>query len=265
MHPIRSALIATALLLVPVASLAAPAPQVSVDGSNLMTAFWFANNYTDVELLVCGSVPHTSGCFGSGSLGPFGKVGALIVGTAVADPVAHTITQDIYAVEQAYNGAPITKLYVYRLVETIDATNGRADVTVARVKTVPLPLKGGLGAKTFLASNGHALYIATDQDPHAITVEKHGFAIAQVYTLAPGSNVSSLTANEDGCVGVTSGQSGGSDGNILLCSNGNGGLESVGTNFVVGSTNGVSSAYVITEEGSAASRVHVVRNPDPKH
>src|SRR5947208_10080798 len=36
--------------------------------------------HTTVNWNVCGSLPGSSGCYGSGSLGPFGRVGALMEG-----------------------------------------------------------------------------------------------------------------------------------------------------------------------------------------
>jgi hypothetical protein len=66
--------------------------------STLFTTYTIDAAHTGVNWLVCGSTPQTSGCYASGSLGPFGKVGALLEGNQWS--IANTVTRSIFEGDQ---------------------------------------------------------------------------------------------------------------------------------------------------------------------
>src|SRR5436305_14200307 len=57
-----------------------PAAPAAVIDATLYTRYSTDIAHTTVNWNVCGSLPGSSGCYGSGSLGPFGRVGALMEG-----------------------------------------------------------------------------------------------------------------------------------------------------------------------------------------
>src|SRR5205823_15050548 len=76
------------------------APAAAIDAT-LYTRYHTDPNQTSVDWNVCGSLPGSSGCYGSGTLGPFGRIGALMGGEPKTDRVAHTVTRAIYVLEIA--------------------------------------------------------------------------------------------------------------------------------------------------------------------
>jgi hypothetical protein len=81
--------------------------------STLFTTYTANTKYTGLNWLVCGSTQATSGCYGSGSLGPFGRVGAMIEGNPAQNLLKGTVTRYIYMLDVAYgvNGDGVA-LYV---------------------------------------------------------------------------------------------------------------------------------------------------------
>ncbi len=57
----------------------APAASGSPIDATLYTTYTIDSAHTSVTWIVCGSTQNTSGCYASGNLGPFAKVGALIL------------------------------------------------------------------------------------------------------------------------------------------------------------------------------------------
>src|SRR5437763_12702004 len=76
--------------------------------------------HTTVNWNVCGSLPGSSGCYGSGRVGPFGQAGALVDGEPQTDRNANTVTRAIYVLD--YRSGPNPNevvLYVYTKGDTI--------------------------------------------------------------------------------------------------------------------------------------------------
>ena len=96
-----------------------PAPAAPIDGT-LYTTYSIDTAHTNVTWIVCGSTQNAEGCYGSGKIGPFGKVGALLEGNPKQDLVASTVTRAIYVVDIA-SGANQNEvvLDVYAKVDTI--------------------------------------------------------------------------------------------------------------------------------------------------
>ena len=79
----------------------APAASGSPIDATLFTTYTIDTAHTDVSFIVCGSTQNTSGCYASGNLGPFGKVGALMEGNPKTDLSTNTVTRAIYVLDFA--------------------------------------------------------------------------------------------------------------------------------------------------------------------
>jgi hypothetical protein len=172
-----------------------------------LTAALDANLYTTYEMYspdqaisweVCGSTQDTSGCYGAGSLGPFVKVAALLEGNPATQE--STVTRYIYIVD---SGSSNVVLYVYKKTDTITPDTDTVNVTLAR--KVKLPLTGGASALTYMAANSGFLFIGTNQNPQAVSVQKANLQVTQLEYSS--SNISAITVDQYGFVTVVHGDS----------------------------------------------------------
>ena len=189
--------------LAPLATLALMIGAVPVHGANLdstlFTTYTMNTTRTNLTWYVCGSIPGLSnGCYGSGFLGPFGKIGAMIEGFPAQNLTKRTVTRYIYVLDENYaSGLNGVALYVYKKVDTIAA--GSDTVTIILVKTVILPLTGGISTVVSMAANKNFLYIGTNQDDLAVQVKKSTFALTQ-YAETGDATVIAITADQYGFV-----------------------------------------------------------------
>ena len=163
--------------------------------ATLYTSYFFNPDLTTPSWVVCGSTENTIGCYGSGNLGPFGKVGSMLEGKPRTTLSTNTVTRAIYVLDVAagVNQNGVT-LYVYAKTDVITPDSDR--VTVTLTNTIPLALTGGISAKGFMAANGNFLLLGTDQSPSALSLDKRSFSIKQFgpYT----ENLSSISADPYG-------------------------------------------------------------------
>ena len=177
----------------------AAVPAATPPDATLYTRYHADPNQTIVDWNVCGSLPGSSGCYGSGTLGPFGRVGALLEGEPKTDLIANTVTRAIYVLE--YASGPNQNevvLYIYTKVDTI--TTDSDTVTVTLSQTISLPLVGGFGGgpnQTSMAANKQFLFIGTSRSPEAVAINKRTFSVTQL-GVSPPINIFSITANDYG-------------------------------------------------------------------
>lgn len=238
-------LAASMILLVfsPTAPVCAQATSGSPDATTsgppdatLFTNYHLNTGYTSVSWSVCGSTQQSFGCYSSGGLGPFGKVGALMEGSASTNLSTNTVSRAIYVLDIA-SGSNLTgvTLYVYKKTDTVTPTYDTASVTLS--KTISLPLVGGTSALASMAANNKFLVIGTNRSGHAVEVQKGTFTITQIAGFSPPVNVSAITANPYGYVTITFGSfSNSTSGVVVLNPNGvevqEGGLPSFMLNTV---------------------------------
>ena len=176
-----------------------PAASAASIDATLYTRYHTDPNQTIVDWNVCGSLPGSSGCYGSGSLGPFGQIGALLEGEPKTDRIANTVTRAIYVLEIASGpNQNEVVLYVYTKVDTI--TTDSDTVTITLSQTISLPLVGGISNgpnQTSMAANKQFLFIGTSQSPVAVEINKQTFSVTQL-SVSPPINISSITANDYG-------------------------------------------------------------------
>ena len=180
-----------------------PAAPAAVIDATVYTRYNTDIAHTTVNWNVCGSLPGSSGCYGSGSLGPFGQIGALLEGEPKTDRNANTVTRAIYVLD--YKSGPNQNevvLYVYTKVDTI--TTDSDTVTVTLSQTISLPLVGDFPAQTSMAANKKFLFIGTDLSPNAVQVDKRNFSVTQIVGFPP-INLFAITANPYGYVTLSFG------------------------------------------------------------
>ena len=185
--------------------------------STLYTTYTL-NGGTSLGYSVCGSTLQTSGCYSSGSLGPLGKIGAMLEGPPSTNTKTNTVTRQIYVLDVA-NGTSGTgvALYVYRKTDTISPSFDTVVVTLTN--TIVLPLTGGSNTHAYMAANAGFLIIGTDQSGVIAKVARSKFIVTSFSPFS--SNISAITSNKYGYVTVAFGTSGtGSAANIILGPNG---------------------------------------------
>lgn len=219
-------------LPIPVPEATPPPPD-----STLFTTYMFYTSYKSVEWMVCGATKQTSGCYDFGTLGPFGKIGAMIEGNETSNYVTNTTTRNLYIVDEAANGGTGVTLYVYQKTDVVTDTFDTTTVTLTN--TIPLPLVGGAQAITYLAGNDNFLYIATNQNGSFVQVNK-----SNPTSIQPGSfNVSpitSITTNKYGYVTLVCGNSFSTSQVLTLTPTGQFTQDGGGTYFMLDTRNGLS-------------------------
>jgi hypothetical protein len=196
--------------------------------STLFTTYSLSGNDTNINLVVCGSLPGSEGCYGSGSMGPFGRVGAMIEGNPKQNKTAGTVTRYIYVLDVQYgSGGNEVALSIYKKVDTI---SGSFDtVSVSLFKTLTLPLTGGVNTVASVAANKNFLYLGTDQDQAAVQVQKSNLASSQI-DIIPGFVVTSITSDQYGFITIEWGHGAGF---YVLNGNGQGQEDGGGAAFMM--------------------------------
>jgi hypothetical protein len=231
----RSFLIALMMLLCGSGSV--PLHAKALD-STFSTAYTMDARRTNLNWVVCGSTQTTEGCYGSGSLGPFGRVGALIEGNPAQNLTNGTVTRYIYVLDVEYGSVGTgVALYVYKKIDTITVSDDT--ITVTLFKTVSLPLTGGTNTVASLAASPTFLYVGTNQDELAVQVKKSNFAIIQFGEISGPSVVNAITADQYGYVTVTWKTPDGSEGFYVFAPNGAGQTDGGGGWFMLNTLQGV--------------------------
>ena len=207
------------------------APGAAIDAT-LYTKYHTDIAHTSVDWSVCGSLPGSSGCYGSGTLGPFGQIGALLEGEPKTDRVANTVTRAIYILD--YKSGPNQNevvLYVYTKVDTITADSDTVTVTLDR--TISLPLIGDFPAQTAMAANKRFLFIGTDLSPNVVQIDKRNFTVTEIDGFPP-LNVFAITADQYGYVTLSFGSFGSPDtAFIVVGPNGSAAEDGDGSQFLL--------------------------------
>jgi hypothetical protein len=185
----------TAILPLGLNAQSSSAQPAAAPDANLYTNYY--GTPTSVNWVVCGSTAESSGCYGSGSIGPFVSVGAMLEGNPTVS--GEVVTRYIYVVDAA--ASPVT-LYVYKKTDTV--TSSSDTVVVTLYKTVSLTvLVGGDSVTTYMAANPKYLYIGTSLSPNAVSVAKNNLKVSELPGFSPPADVTSITSDEYGYVTVT--------------------------------------------------------------
>lgn len=197
--------------------------------ATLFTTYSLTGGNTHLKWLVCGSTQTTSGCYGIGTLGPFGRIGTLIEGNPTEDVATNTVTRYIYVLDVASGSAENgVSLWIYKKVDTV--TTSSDTVTVTLFQTVSLPLTGGPATVSSMAANKKFIYIGTNQDPLPVQVRKQDLSLVQFGGGISTSNVTAITADGYGYVSVIWGNGNGLE---VLDPNGRAQAEGGGADFML--------------------------------
>lgn len=179
------------------ASLAAQSVPATPPDETLYTSYFFSGNYQNVNWIVCGSTQQSEGCYGSGQIGPFGNIGALMESNAAVS--GSTVTRYIYIVDSNPSGGGV-ELFVYKKTDVV--TSSTDTTTVTFEKTISLGLSGGSNVVTYMAANQRYLFIGTNVWPQAVQVQKSNLKTTAIEGNAP---VSAITSDAYGYVTITYG------------------------------------------------------------
>ena len=170
--------------------------------STLFTTYTISTDLENVGLNVCGSTKQSRGCYWGGSLGPFGRVGAMMESSPSTNLTEQTVTRYIYVLDLGYGSKKDgVALYVYKKVDAISHSDDA--VTVTLFKTISLPLTGGSTTVPRMAANGTVLLIGTNKDELLVLVKKNNLAVTESAL----GKISSITADQYGYITVNYGQS----------------------------------------------------------
>lgn len=169
--------------------------------SSILTTYGFQADQT-VSYLVCGNTELTGGCFAQGSIGPFGRVGALLEGFPAIE--GNIVTHRIYVLDLG-GGSTGTDVLLWIYTKTDTVSDSSDTVTVKLTKQLKLPLVGGSSVAGFMAANENDLFVGTSQSTQAVSVRKGNWAITELGGTIPSSTVSAITADSNGYVEVLQG------------------------------------------------------------
>ena len=175
--------------------------------ATLYTTYSVATDLETASWVVCGSTAESEGCFGSGTLGPFGHIGAMLEGQPAVN--GSTVTREIYVLDTASGTAANgVTLYVYTKTDVVSSSDDQASTTLTQ--TVPLPLLvGGSTVTAYMAANSVNLYVGTNQSTSAVSIVKDQWTTRSIGGFSPPLTVGGITANAYGYVTVTFGAVGG--------------------------------------------------------
>ncbi len=189
---------------------AAPASSATATPVTLYTYYSFESEsqlapaFNWVDFVDCGSTVRSSGCFGSGTLGPFGNVGTALVGrqSVAGDTLArHIYVLDTVTGKDKYQ----VKLYDYLKTDVYDPATDSVTVSEKLEKTVMLPLTGGPKARAFMQASGDYIYVATSaSDGALVQVHTGSLAVDQVGGFSPPAPLNSITSDDYGYVSIVS-------------------------------------------------------------
>jgi hypothetical protein len=221
--------------------------------STLLTEYHFDNAYSNAYFDVCGSLPGSDGCYGGGTLGPLGHVGALIEGNQSVK--GSVVTRKIYVVDDNAGGTTV-KLYVYQKTDNINGTNDT--ISTSLVNTISLPLVGGTGVKSYMAADKDFLFIGTSLSQSAVKVAKAGLTFQAIGGFSGPSPiyVSSATANNYGSVTLTFSDSNGqSTGFYSFDPSGNLSEDGGGANYLLSTSTALTTKNLLTTSNSAITNI----------
>ena len=133
----------------------------------LFTSYEQSAGSTVVSWLTCGSTSTSSGCFGSGQIGPFGRACAI---TKSGDKV---IVIDTFASDPGQD--PKVALRIYK--EVVSSTP-----SVTLQKTIDLPVSASMTATCSAATLGNLVIVGTSENPnfHQVNLRSGAVVSGQV-------------------------------------------------------------------------------------
>lgn len=188
---------AVLFVLMAMSSTFAAEKPVAID-STLFTTYDTSSPFQSVSWIVCGSTAQSEGCYASGSMGTFGKVGALMEGSPSTN--GSTVTRSIYVVDIASgsSGTAVT-LNVFKKTDTISASS---DTVRCDAVEVGYAAAGGWQHGQVFDGGERRVPVYWDgQSSEGIEVQKFGLKVTTLGIISGG--VTAITADNYGYVTVT--------------------------------------------------------------
>lgn len=205
----------------------------------LFTYYTFSSAPVNVTWITCGSTDNTSGCYGAGTLGPFGNLGSMLEGYPKTNVATGTVSRDIYVVDAAAGSSgKEVMLNIYKKTDVI--TPDSDTVTVTFTQAIPLALVGGPTTKAFMAANKGFLFVGTSRGPGFAEIDKRTLAVTPISVFS--TNITSITADQYGYVTVVAAFE-----FSVLGPDGGGQLGGGGTGFMLNPIQGVPAAFPPSE------------------
>jgi hypothetical protein len=176
--------------------------------SSLFAGFSAADDGTSFTMLVCGSLPGSEGCYGSGFMSGFEHACAVLEGAPKYKPIENgqVVTREIYVLDDRTSRSAPAILYLYKRTDTITG-NSSDSVSLQLDTQVTLSFAGGgPKAKCWMAGNDVAVYPGTDKGG-ASSVDKKTLAVSTI----AGPGLTSITADDRGFVAINT-----TDGNGII-------------------------------------------------
>ena len=183
----------------------ASAQIIIVPNYTLYTTYSVDPTHQHAYYLVCGSTQRADGCFASGLLGSFGRIGAMLQGTPLTN--GGSVARQIYVLDVA-NGPTrdVVALFVYTKTDTVTST-GEVGVIVKPDRKFDLPLVGGKTVTHFLAGNDSYLFAGTNKSEQAVMMNKRDLQkFSTIVAGSPLAEVAAIAADDDGYVTVVFGE-----------------------------------------------------------
>jgi len=238
--------------LLATASLASPSLAAAPD-AGLETTYEFSGDLSTVFWVVCGYLPGSDGCYGSGSFGPFGHVGAMVEGFATTN--GDSVQRAVYIVDVA-GGSSGKDVILYRYLKTDVITGGSFDtVTTQLTHQVTLPLVGGSGVRCSMAANSGFVAVGTDQSTSAVIVTKGSYKLQSIGGFSNAPTVTSITTDAYGYISVTFGGGSVIPGFVTIGPDGGFEFDGGGEAYMLSTGNGLSTKDVTVYGDSTAEKL----------
>jgi hypothetical protein len=215
----------------------AASAQAAAPDATLYTSYSVDSTLENANWVVCGATSQTGGCYASGTLGPFGHIGAMLEGRPAVS--GETVTRQIYVLDVASGSARNgVSLFVYTKKDVVSATDDTVTVTLSH--KISLPLVGGSGVKASMAANSSYLYVGTNKSMQAVTVARGTWTVTTIGGFSPPIPVASITSDSYGYITVTFGAPGGTySGFYVYGPNGTSQGDGGGAQFMLNTSNAV--------------------------
>lgn len=185
-------LIAALALLLPVAAAAADAPD-----ANLVTTYALSADATRVGWTTCGHTAGSSGCYGSGNLGRFHRMCAMLQGAPSIN--GNLVSRQIFVLDSGADPSVGPRLSVYQRRDRVgDVLVSSAVGLKARID---LPMLKP-GAPCFMAANDVTIYVGTGGSTNAVAIDRATQAVTAIPGFSPPMKVTGITADARGYVSV---------------------------------------------------------------
>lgn len=167
---------------------------VDLPDAGVFTTYQVSADKTSIAWSTCGTVPGSSGCFGSGTLTPFAHVCAVLQTAPVTKGLV--VSRDLFVLD-ARRASPV--LNVFRRKNTY--IDGAVLSSVTLRKRIALSMPGGV-QDCYMAASATKVFAGVASATGAAAIDIASLSVAPVPGFSPPETVTGITADERGYVSV---------------------------------------------------------------